>query len=134
MALQAFATTMEVDGAMGDGQLAIQLGDLGGQKGWRLGLIRLTAGDLAPTVSAACVVSEARPKRGRTFRMMALAVDGEMRGQGLATEAMRRLKEKLLLVAGPRFGLVAGLASCMREDGAGPYASQGWAGGAGPWP
>ena len=49
MALQAFATAVEVDGALGDGQLAIQLGDLGGQKGWRLGLIRLTAGDLAPT-------------------------------------------------------------------------------------
>ena len=79
MALQAFATTMEVDGAMGGGQLAMQLGDLGGQKGWRLGLIRLTAGDLAPTVSAVCVVSGARPRRGRVFRVMALAVGGEMR-------------------------------------------------------
>ena len=118
---------------MGDGQLAMQLGDLGGQKGWRLGLIRPTAGDLAPTVSAACVVSEVRPKGGRTFRMMALAVDGEMRGQGLATEAMGRLKEKLLLVAGPRFGLVADLASCMRKGGAGFYARQGWAGGEGSW-
>ena len=35
-ALQAFASTVEVDGAMGDGQLAKQLGDLGGQEGWRL--------------------------------------------------------------------------------------------------
>ena len=75
---------VEVSGALGDGQLAIQLGDLGGQKGWRLGLIRLTAGDLAPTVSAACVASEARAKRGRMFRVMALvhvqlAVDEEMR-------------------------------------------------------
>ena len=33
MALQAFAATVEVDGALGGGQLAIQLGDLGGQKG-----------------------------------------------------------------------------------------------------
>ena len=54
MALQAFAATVEVDRALGDGQLAMQLGDLGGEKGWRLGLIRLTAGDLTPTVSAAC--------------------------------------------------------------------------------
>ena len=30
MALQAFAATVEVDGALGDGQLAMQLGDLGG--------------------------------------------------------------------------------------------------------
>ena len=52
----AFASAVEVDGAKGDGQLAIQLGDLGGQEGWRLGLIRLTAGDLTPTVSAACVL------------------------------------------------------------------------------
>ena len=52
------------------------------------------------------------------FRMMALAVGGEMRGQGLATGAIRRLKEELLLVAGPRFGLMADLASCMRRGGA----------------
>ena len=74
-ALQAFAATMEVDGALGDGQLAVQLGNLGGQEGWRLGLIRLTAGDLTPAVSAACVVAEGRPRRGRVFTMMALAVD-----------------------------------------------------------
>ena len=60
------------------------------------------------------------------FRMMALAVDGKMRGQGLATGAIRRLKEKLLLVAGPRFGLMADLASCMKKGGAGFDASQGW--------
>ena len=102
VALQAFAATVEVDGALDDGQLAMQLGDLGRQKGWRLGLIRLTAGDLAPAVSAACVASEARARRGRMFRMMTLAVDGEMRGQGLATGATRRLKEELLLVAQPR--------------------------------
>ena len=113
---------------MGGGELAMRLGGLGGQKGWRLGLIRLTAGDLTPTVSAACVVSGARPRKGRRFRIMALAVDGEMRGQGLATGAIRRLKEDLLLVAGPRFGLMADLASCMRKGGAGFYASQGWTG------
>ena len=33
MALQAFAAIVEVDGALGDGQLTIQLGDLGSQKG-----------------------------------------------------------------------------------------------------
>ena len=108
------------------------MGDLGGQKSWRLGLIRLTAGNLAPAV---CVVSEARAKRGRMFRMMALAVGGEMRGQGLATGAIRRLKEELSLVAGhgPRFGLMADLASCMRNGGAGFYARQGWTGGKGSW-
>ena len=39
VALKTFAATVEVDGALGDGQLAVQLGDLGGQKGWRLGLV-----------------------------------------------------------------------------------------------
>ena len=38
VALQNFAATVEVNGAWGDGQLAMQLGDLGGQKGWRLSL------------------------------------------------------------------------------------------------
>ena len=118
-ALQAFAATVEVDGALGDGQLAVQLGNLGGQEGWRLGLIRLTAGDLTPAVSAACVVAEGRPKRGRVFRMMALAVDELVRGQGLATEAMARMKAELLLVAGPRFELRADLASCIEKGGAG---------------
>ena len=84
-AFQTFAETVEVAGALGDGQLAKQLEDLGGQQGWRLGLVRLSAGAVAPVVSAVCVVSEARPKRGRVFRMMALAVDEGMRGQGLAS-------------------------------------------------
>ena len=73
VALQAFATTVELDGAFGDGQLALQLGDLGGQTGWRLGLIRLTAGDLAPVVSVAYMVSAARARKGRMFRLMVLA-------------------------------------------------------------
>ena len=133
VALQAFAATVEVDGASGDGQLAKQLGDLSGQEGWRLGLVRMVAGDLSPVVSAVCVVSEARPRRGRVFRMMALAVDGMMRGQGLATEAMARMKAELLLVAGPRFELRADLASCMKKGGAGFYASQGWSGVGGIW-
>ena len=30
MALRAFAANVEVDGALGDGQLAMQVGDLGG--------------------------------------------------------------------------------------------------------
>ena len=128
VALQAFAAIVEVDGALGGGQLAMQLGGLGGQKGWRLGLIRLAAGDLAPVVSAACVVSGARARRGRMSRMVALAVGGVVRGQGLATGAIGRLKEELLLVAGPRFGLVADLASCMGRGGVRSYARQGWAG------
>ena len=109
------------------------MGDLGGQRGWGLGLIRLTAGVLTPTVSTTRVVSEARARGGRMSRMMALAVDGEMRGQGLATGAMRRLKRELMLVAGPRFGLMTDLASCMRSGGAGFYARQSWTGGEGSW-
>ena len=65
--------------------------------------------------------------------MMTLAVDGEMRGQGLAIGAIGRLKEELVVVAGPRFGLVADLASCTRKDGAGFYARQDWTGGEGSW-
>ena len=65
--------------------------------------------------------------------MMAPAVDEGMRGQGLASEAMARLKAELLLVAGPRFELKADLASCMKKDGAGIYAKQGWADGEGIW-
>ena len=34
VAIQAFVEAVEVDGAKGDGQLAKQLGDLGGQEGW----------------------------------------------------------------------------------------------------
>ena len=62
---------------------------------------------------------------------MALAVDGVVRGQGLATEAMARMKAELLLVARPRFELVVDLAACMKKDGARFYASQGWTGGGG---
>ena len=91
----------------------------------------MTAGDLAPPVSAVCVVSEARPRRGRVIRMMALAVDGVVRGQGLATEAMARMKAELVVVAGPRFELRADLASCMKQGGARFYASQGCTGGGG---
>ena len=47
VALQAFVATVEADGAWGDGQLTMQLGNLGGQKGWRLGLVRLAAGGMA---------------------------------------------------------------------------------------
>jgi hypothetical protein len=65
--------------------------------------------------------------------MMALAVNGMMRGQGLATEAMARMKAELLLVAGPRFELRADLAPCMKRGGAGFYARQGWSGVGGIW-
>ena len=111
------------------------MGDLGGQKGWRLGIIRLTAGDPAPTVSAVCVVSEVRAARQgvRVFRMMALTVDEGMRGQGLASGAIARMQAYLLLEAGPRFEMRADMATCMTEDGAGFYASQGWTGGEGVW-
>ena len=56
-----------------------------------------------------------------------------MRGQGLATEAMARMKAELLLEAGPRFELRADLASCMEKGGARFYASQGWSGVGGIW-
>ena len=94
-------------------------------------MIRLSAGALAPVVSAVCVVSEARPRRGRVFRMMALAVDRKTRGQRLATGAIARLQTELLLVVGPGFELKADLASCMKKGGAGFYAKQGWTGGEG---
>ena len=68
------------------------------------------------------------------FRMMALAVDGRARGHGLATRAIRRLQGELILVAGPRFGLMPDLASCMRSGGAGVFARQGWSGGEVSWP
>ena len=105
---------------------------MGGQRGWRLGIIRL-AGDLTPVVSAVCVVSEARPMRGRIFRMMTLAVEGKLRGRRIATEAIARLKAELAPMAGPGFGLRADLAWCMEKGGAGFYERQGWAGGEGVW-
>ena len=63
------------------------------------------------------------------FMTMALAVDGVVRGQGLATEAMARMKAEVLLVAGSRFELRADLASCTKKGGARFYDSQGWTGG-----
>ena len=71
------------------------------------GITRLAAKGPAPTVSAVCVVSEVRAGRqgGRVFRMMALAVDGDMRGQGLASGAMARVEAYLLLGAGSRWRL-----------------------------
>ena len=119
-ALQTFALTVEVAGAPGDGQLVTQLRNLDGQEGWRLGIIRLV-GDLTPVASAVCVVSEARALRGRISRMMALAVEGEVRGQRIATEAIARLKAELAPMAGPGFGLRADLAWCMEQGGAGFY-------------
>ncbi len=82
---------------------------------------------------AVCVVSEVRPTGVRVFRMMALAVDGKMRGQGLATGAIARMQAYLLLEAGPKFEMRADMAKCMTKDGAGFYASQGWTGGEGVW-
>ena len=38
VALQAFAAIVEVDGAEGDGQLATELGNVGGEGDWRLSL------------------------------------------------------------------------------------------------
>ena len=46
--------------------------------------------DGVPEIQVVCVVSKARAKRGKVVRMRALAVQEELRGRGLAAEAIRR--------------------------------------------
>ena len=57
VALHAFAATVEVDGAWGDGQLWQCSWEtwVAKRAAWGLGSVRLTAGGLAPMVSAACL-------------------------------------------------------------------------------
>ena len=67
--------------------------------GWGLSLVRLVEKGGIPEIQAVCVVSKARARRGKVFRMRALAVHKELRGRGLAAkvlqEATRRLQEEL---------------------------------------
>ena len=60
---------------------------MGGEGGWKLSLVE--RGGL-PEIQAACVVSKARAKRGKVSRVRALVVQEELRGRGLAAEAIRR--------------------------------------------
>ena len=62
VALQAFAATVGVGGTEGDGQLVTELGNIDGQKGWMLSLVRQVERGQTPVVQAACVVSKARAK------------------------------------------------------------------------
>ena len=105
-ALVAFAMSVEVAGLRGDGQLLTELEDVRGGKGWRLSLVRLVEKDGAMEVQAVCVVSKAkkRARSGTVFRMQALAVKEELRGRGLAAEALRRLQVELEGLAGENMG------------------------------
>ena len=96
-ALRAFAVAVEVNGAGGDGQLAAELGNMGGEEGWRLSLVRLVERDRIPEIQAGCVVLEARAKRGKVFRMRALAVQEELRA---GTGAGSRSKQEIAGRAG----------------------------------
>ena len=117
-ALMAFAMSVEVAGLRGDGQLLTGLEDVRGGKGWRLSLVRLVEKDGAMEVQAVCVVSKAkkRARRGTVFRMQALTVKGELRGRGLATEALRRLQVELEGLTGDKYGVVADMAACMAKE------------------
>ena len=63
---------MGVDKVEGGGQLAAELGNMGGEEDWRLSLMRLVerpgTGYLRiPATQAVCVVSKARAKRAIDF-------------------------------------------------------------------
>ena len=67
---------------------------------------------MVPVIQVVCVVSKGRARRGKVFRMRALAVWGELRCQGLATDVLGRLQEEVAMVAGTRYKPVVDLASC----------------------
>ena len=100
-----------------------------------LSLVRLVEEGGIPQTQAVCVVSKARApaRRGKAFRVEALAVHKELRGRWLAAKAMRRLQGELGWVAGSDYKLVVDMAAHMEKEGVGPYARQGWAGGDGVW-
>ena len=64
-ALRAFAVAVKVDGTGGDGQLAAELGDMGGEGGWGLGLVGLVerARRLRSKLSMRCRRPERRGAR-----------------------------------------------------------------------
>ena len=84
-ALEVFAMSVDVAGLKGGGQLLTELEDVSGEKGWGLSVVRLVEGGEVLEVQAVCVVSKARgtARRGKTYRMQALAVKEEMRGRCL---------------------------------------------------
>ena len=96
-ALVAFVMTMEVVGLRGDGQLLIELEGVRGGEGWRLSLVRLVERNRAMEVQAVCVVPKAkkRARSGTVCRMQALVVKEELRGRGLAAEALSGLQAEL---------------------------------------
>ena len=61
--LRAFAANVEVDGAEGGGQLATKLGNMDGEEGWRLGLVKLVKQDQVPEIQAVCVVLNGKARR-----------------------------------------------------------------------
>ena len=81
------------------------------------------------------MVSKARgtARSGKIFRMKALAVKKELRGRGLAAEALKRLQVELGELAGTDYRMVADMAACMSKEGVGFYARQGWTGRDGVW-
>ena len=107
-----------------------ELGNISGGEGWRLSglsLVRLVKRNKVPEIQAVCVVSKARARRAlKVFRVRALAVQ---EGRGLAAEAVKRLQEELGWAAGSEYKL----ASCIKKEGVGFYARQGWAGGDEVW-
>ena len=81
-------------------------------------------------VQAVCVVSKAkkRARSGTVFRMQALVVKKELKGRGLATEALRRLQVELGGGWLGKYRVVADMAACMAKEGVGFYGRQGWTG------
>jgi len=65
--------------------------------------------------------------------MQALEVKEELRGRGLAAEALKRLQVELGELAGTDYRMVADMAACMAKKGVGFYGSQGWTGVGGFW-
>ena len=66
--LRAFATNVEVGGAEGAGQLATKLGNMDGEEGWRLSLVKVAKQDQELEIQAVCVVSKGRARRGAQAR------------------------------------------------------------------
>ena len=68
---------------------------MSGGKGWRLSLVRLVEKCGIPEIQAVCVVSKARARRGKAFRMKALAVqkpsEKGLRGRGLVAGAINTI-------------------------------------------
>ena len=87
-----------------------------------MGLVRLVEQNQTLVVQAVCVVAKGRRAGGRVFGMRALAVD-ELLG-GWPHRCLGEMEKGLAIVAGGRSRLVATLASCMDNGGAGFYAKQ----------